>query len=741
MADLFAEVALDIAVDQTFTYRVPDRLAGVLEPGRRVRVPFRNRPAVGYCVSLAVSTTLDPRKILGITDLMDAESLISPKMLKLTRWIADYYCCSWGQALDAAVPGGVKRGAEQRTETVVHSALPPAELHKTIEELEKRSPKQARVLETLAELDHEATVQELARLANCTTGPITGLQRKKLVTFTRRKVAEDPLLSLRAPREAPLSLEPAQQAALNVILNLHKQKGSGVVLIHGVTGSGKTEIYLQAIDQLVRQGKGAIVLVPEISLTPQTVRRFKARFDRVAVLHSHLTESQRNEQWQDIRSGRTQVVVGARSAIFAPMPNLGLIVVDEEHDTGFKQDDVPRYNARDVAVIRAQLDGAVVVLGSATPSLESYYNARIGKYELVSLSGRVEGRPMPNVETVDMGKELAAVRQFRFLSRRLAALMEERLARGEQVIIFLNRRGFATYVFCGRCGWAMKCRHCEISMTYHKRLGRAVCHYCGERSPVPAVCPECQAPEVRSAGLGTERVEEEIRARFPGIECARMDSDSVRGRGAHERVLDAFHAGRVRILVGTKMIAKGLDFPNVTLVGIINADVAMHMPDFRAGERTHQLIAQVAGRTGRGPKGGIVIAQTRQPDHYTVRSAAAHDFHAFAEIELGHRKSLGLPPFNRAARIVIDGRSEREVAAAARAIGDAMAARAKELRVTILGPQPCPIERIKDRFRWHILLLAGKWQRLSDMISAIRPAMPKSHRVRAAIDVDPVAML
>jgi len=737
MADTFADVALDIAVDQTFTYRVPESLRELVVPGRRVRVPFRGRSVVGYCVALSGSTEL--KRVLDIEHVMDDDPLISPRMLELTKWLAEYYVCSWGQALDAAVPGGVKRGTEQRTETIVHPAVMIDDIRTKIEELEARSPKQARLLEVLSTLEREVTLDELARLAGCTRGPVHSLHKKKLVRFVHRKVIDDPLLSLKAEREQPLELEPAQRSALSRIMDMHNRKEGGVVLLHGVTGSGKTEVYLQAIGRAVAQGEGAIVLVPEISLTPQTVRRFKARFDHVAVLHSHLTESQRNEQWREIRSGRTQVVVGARSAIFAPVPKLRLIVVDEEFDTSFKQDSVPRYHARDVAVVRGRLEKAVVVLGSATPSLESYHNARTGKYELATLSGRVLGRPMPKVELVDMGKEMPAVRQFRFLSRRLVKLMEDRLARDEQVIIFLNRRGFATYVFCPRCGWAMRCRHCDISMTYHKRPHRAICHYCGERAPVPASCPECQAPEIKSIGLGTEKVEEEILARFPGVECARMDSDSVRGRGAHARVLDAFRDGRVKILVGTKMIAKGLDFPNVTLVGVVNADTALHLPDFRAGERTYQLISQVAGRTGRGPKGGLVIVQTFQPEHYTMKCAAAHDYYTFAEAELVHRRALNMPPFGRAARIIIDGTQEQEVKKTAEAIGRKLNEAA--VRGLVHGPLPCPIERIKDRFRWHILLLAGKWHTLRDMIGAAKPAMPKRRRVRAAVDVDPVSML
>jgi len=739
MADRFAEIALNLAVQGTFTYRVPEALAAEVQPGRRVRVPFRNRRLVGYCVSLSDRTDL--KRVLEVEGVLDEDVLISPEMLELTRWMAEYYCCSWGQALEAVVPVGVKKGTETRTETIVYAAGPLGDLPEQIEALSARSKKQARVLELLASLEHEVTLPELARLAGCTTAPIHGLHRKGLVTFAKRQVLDDPLLALTAPREEPLRLEPPQQAALDRILSMRRRAQSGVVLLHGVTGSGKTEIYLQAIAEVVAGGQGAIVLVPEIALTPQTVRRFKSRFDHVAVLHSHLTESQRREQWREIRSGTTQVVVGARSAIFAPVPQLGLIVVDEEHESSFKQDNTPRYNARDVAVIRGKLENAVVVLGSATPALESYYNGRQEKYEVAHLPGRVLHRPMPKVEIVDMRQEMAAVRGFRFLSRRLVALMQNRLERDEQVIVFLNRRGFATYVFCGQCGWAMKCEHCAISMTYHKRLGRAVCHYCGLHLPMPAKCPECQGDTVKTLGFGTEKVEAEVRARFPDAPCERMDSDTVQGRGAHQRVLDAFRAGRVKILIGTQMIAKGLDFPNVTLVGVVNADSALHLPDFRAGERTHQLVSQVAGRTGRGPKGGLVVVQTSEPEHYTIRTAAAHDYIAFAEIELGHRRALHFPPFGRAARILVDGRDEGEVRKAAEAMGEAMASHPGGFRGVVHGPAPCPIERIKDRFRWHLLLLAGKWSTLRDMIAVANPSTHSSRKLHVAVDIDPLSML
>lgn len=740
MPEQFADIALNIAVEQAFTYRVPEHLQGQVIPGRRVEVPFRNRRAAGYCVALSEKTDL--KRTLDITALLDDAPLISENMLKLTKWISEYYCSSWGQALDAALPGGVRKDIRQRTEIVAGLTVGIDDARAKINDLEKRSPKQAHVIETLLSLDYEPSLTELCRLADCGPGPANGLKEKGIIKYTRRVVTDDPLLTMSVAKEKPLRLEPAQKQALDHILSLRKRKSSGVLLLHGVTGSGKTEVYLQAIEQAVAEGKSAIVLVPEISLTPQTVRRFKARFDRVAVLHSHLTESQRNEQWQEIRSGKTQVVVGARSAIFAPLPNLGLIVVDEESDTSFKQDSVPRYNARDVAMMRGHFEGAVVVLGSATPALESWYNAKIDKYELASLPGRVERRPLPKVELIDMKKEMAAMRQFRFLSRHLVALIEERLAKDEQIILFLNRRGFSTFITCNRCGWALKCKHCDISMTYHKKLNRAVCHYCGLRSPVPTACPDCHDREsLRYFGLGTEKVEDEIKTLFPGVECARMDSDTVRGRGAHVRVLDAFRDGRVKILIGTKMIAKGLDFPNVTLVGVVNADTSLHLPDFRSCERTHMLVSQVAGRTGRGPKGGLVVIQTSEPEHYTMRTAAAHDFIAFAEHELEHRKALNLPPFGRAARIIIEGRSESSVRSVAGDIGKLLDEAAKKISAVVLGPSPCPIEKVKDRFRWHILILAGKSRTIRDMISSAKPALSGTNSVHVAVDVDPLAML
>ncbi len=488
-------------------------------------------------------------------------------------------------------------------------------------------------------------------------------------------------------------------------------------------------------------GGQAIVLVPEISLTPQTIRRFRARFSRVAVLHSHLTPAARRKQWQAISKGRADVIIGARSALFAPAPHLRLIVVDEEHETSFKQDSTPRYHARDAAVMRAKIEGAVCILGSATPSLETFNNARTGRYRIAELSCRVEHMPMPSVETVDMSDEVVAVKYQRYLSRRLENLMSETLSRNEQVILFLNRRGFSTYIHCLRCRFVLKCRDCDITLTYHKLQGKMMCHYCHYEMPPPEKCPDCGARTLRFSGMGTERIEDEVRRSFPEHTLARMDSDTMRKRDLYERVLADFRAGKTDILVGTQMIAKGLHFPNVTLVGVIAADSALSLPDFRAAERTFQLVSQVAGRTGRGPKGGRVLVQSFTPDHYSVRMAARHDYFGFAEAELAHRRELSYPPFGRIARIVVQARDQAALARHASEIGGALSRAARAHRSFVLGPVPCPIARIKAKFRRHILIKAPDHRELQAVLDAAEHLYGGTSKVSVTVDVDALGML
>jgi primosomal protein N' (replication factor Y) len=534
-------------------------------------------------------------------------------------------------------------------------------------------------------------------------------------------------------REAPkeITLTPEQEAALQVV-------GGGVTLIHGVTGSGKTEVYLRAIERVVAAGRQAIVLVPEIALTPQTVSRFKARFPRIAVLHSVLTEADRAAQWRATRSGEADVIIGARSAIFAPTRALGLVVVDEEHEGAYKQENAPRYHAREVAIERARREGAGVVLGSATPSLESLHRARSGEFRLARLPYRIERREMPEIEVVDMIAERAELKRYPILSRRLSGLMAESLGRGEQVILFLNRRGFVTQISCPRCHWVFRCRRCDVALTYHRQDERGLCHYCYEARPVPETCPDCTVGGLLHLGIGTERIEDEVKSRFPDRVVARMDSDAMKTKKDYRESLTNLWSGKMDILIGTQMIAKGLDVPNVTLVGVVNADTAFHVPDFRAAERTFQLITQVAGRAGRGPRGGRVVVQSFNPNHYSITSAAAYDFDGFVARELEMRKELGYPPFAQLVRIVVQGTNEKRTREAAERF-------ATKLRPSLdgssqlLGPAPAPLYRLKGRWRMHLLVKTPDASALRERLMHLAGAV--SRPLQAIVDVDPVGMM
>jgi primosomal protein N' (replication factor Y) len=581
---------------------------------------------------------------------------------------------------------------------------------------------------------------------------INRLRDRGLITLDKRKVSDSLFAGKHFKKTCHLQSTGEQETAISLIKRKLRERQFGAILLKGVTGSGKTEVYLQAISEVITLGLKAIVLVPEISLTPQTIERFKSRFDRVAVLHSSLTDRQRSDQWWDIKNGNADVVIGARSAVFAPLENVGLIVIDEEHENTFKQDTSPRYNARDVSMIRAELESALVVLGSATPSLESFYNASIGKYEYVTLKNRVGNKPLPRVEVIDMRHEKYRGKNLYYISNYLELCMKQCLSKKEQVLLFLNRRGFSPFISCRRCGFVLKCKRCDISLTYHKKKDAVICHYCFSDEPVPGECPECCSPGISFLGVGTERMEEDIRARFPRHKLLRMDSDTMRGRDSHEKALNAFRRGDIDILLGTQMIAKGLDFPNVTLVGVLSADTIVNMPDFRAGERTFQLLCQVAGRTGRGPKGGQVIVQTYNPEHYSIKCAALHDYDGFAKKELEYRKQLYYPPYERLARIVLRGKNDLDVkkksidiaeklrGAIRLTAGVAQSDRHKD-KVEVLGPAPAPIARVKDNFRWHLIVKADNSENLSTILKNIESENRNSKKVQIMIDVDPYALL
>ncbi len=564
---------------------------------------------------------------------------------------------------------------------------------------------------------------------------------KKTVQSKRRakkKEPEEDDIEFIDGTDKHLSPNPEQKQALDSIKKCIDRKAHEVFLLHGVTGSGKTEVYLQSIAHVLESGRSSIVLVPEISLTPQTVARFKARFgDKIAVLHSRLLGSKRVSEWQRIFSGNAQIVVGARSAIFAPLKNLGLVVVDEEHETSYKQIDVPRYNARDVAIKRAELSGAVVILGSATPSLESFYAARLGRYRLIELPERIDSRLLPEVSIIDMRDELTKTKKFPIFSLPLKNLIEKDISEQKQVILFLNRRGFSTFISCRKCGYVLTCKRCNVSLTYHFHTKKLICHHCNYKQDPVDICPQCNSSHVRYWGTGTEKIESELHRFFPGARIARMDTDTTRKRGTHEKILARFKDHKIDILVGTQMIAKGLDFPKVTLVGVISADTALNLPDFRSAERTFNLLTQVAGRAGRSDLGGRVIIQTYTPGHYAIQSAKTHDYNNFYAKEISFRRELNLPPFSRMVSLTFRGRKEEVVLKVSEVLRDRLEVKNKSMNVEVVGPAPAPISRIKGTYRWNLFLKSDKVENITRLLKEVLGIRKKVGGVIITVDVEP----
>jgi primosomal protein N' (replication factor Y) len=742
-AGLFVDIVFDRPLDHAFTYAVGDSLRDAVGVGKRVRVPFgrSDRPVIGYCVG--VHENPPSRAVKEILAVLDEESLLTEHLLRLTRWMADYYLCAWGQVLNAVVPAGARQQAGTHRRTFVE-AVPEAELTGDVPAL---PVKQAAVLARLRETTKPVEIKQLQRQAGCGSGPIRTLLERGLIRSVVRRVDRGPAAGEEPAADGPVTLNSDQQRAWTVLEPALREGGFRAFLLHGVTGSGKTEVYLRAIEEVVRQGREAIVLVPEISLTPQTVARFRGRFGDVAVLHSHLGDAERGAQWRQVYNGKAQVVVGARSAVFAPTRRTGLIVIDEEHEASFKQDTTPRYHGRDVAVMRARLENIPILLGSATPSLESWYNAQRGQYTLLDLPQRVLERPMPPVQLVDLRHQPPRRGRPSALSEELIHAMQRALREGGQVILLLNRRGFATQVLCPSCGHVETCRFCDLALTYHKQRDLMLCHYCGfEQEPLQN-CPQCGQSAVRYQGLGTEKLEVEIQERFPDFVVRRMDSDTMRRPGSHARTLNAFKRGEIHILMGTQMIAKGLDFPNVTLVGVVNADLALHVPDFRSAERTFQLISQVAGRAGRGPRGGRVLVQTFTPEHPCIAHAAAHDYNAFAGGELAHRHEHNYPPYQRLVRLVIRSKEVTAGGEFAERTAGVFQAALKGLveqggsEVRLLGPAEAPVFRLKGYFRYHFQLQSPSPGTLHKLLRAVLPTLSPPAGVDMSVDVDPCNML
>jgi primosomal protein N' (replication factor Y) len=731
-------VALDLPVDRLFTYRVSPERAPRAEVGHRVLVPFRGRPRMGFVAAVEHGTP--EFDVLDVAEAPDEGATLDDDLLRLGGFVARYYGCSLGEALAAMVPRGVRRRGKGRQRTRVR--LASAEAADAWEGSARVSDAQRRVLRRLRAHPAGFSLSDLCRAAKVSPSPVHTLARHGVVALSAERESPDPLDE--AARAAPPGTPPTptadQRHALDALREAVDAGTFAAFLLLGVTGSGKTEVYLRAIERCVERGRQALVLVPEIALTPQTVRRFRARFERVAVLHSALTEAARARAWRRIRAGAADVVIGPRSAVFAPVPRLGLIVVDEEHETSFKQQGTPRYHARDVGLVRARDAGAVVVLGSATPSLETWRNARRGRYGLLRLPRRVAGRSLPSVQVVDQRSGDERLPGGGPLTRTLVVRMREALAQGGQVILLQNRRGYATSVACPRCGWCLGCKDCDLTLTFHRSEALALCHLCGHETRVPAACPDCALPRLSLRGVGTQTVEEELARVFPEARVARMDSDTMLGREAYEDVLGRFERRELDVLVGTQMIAKGLDFPGVVLVGIVSADTALALPDFRAAERTFALLAQVAGRAGRGDADGRVVVQTRMPEHPAITQAAAQDYEAFAAGALADREAFGYPPFRRLLRVVVRGRRVAAVEARAEETRGRIV-RAASCRTHILGPAVPPVPRVQGRHRRHLVVKAPDHREVAAVLQALRKAPRPRGGVEELWDVDPVGVL
>jgi primosomal protein N' (replication factor Y) (superfamily II helicase) len=805
------DVAVPMPVHRTYSYRVPPEFTGAVEVGMRVLVPFKRRQVTAYVLGpgapLPKTITAKP-----IADVLDCAPLFPGRMVPFLRWTADYYIHPIGEVIQAALPGGLtveerslyrltdtgrqalaQGGLDAATDRMLRCMAPSARrfaqlrreggkgvtrarlagwvakgwvAHQTVLKTGRIGPKVQRFISLLPIDDNQVRlspqrrklveyirshgpqpVAALKAVAPTAAGLVRAMIRDSQAVVEERTVYRDPLGEPITPDQAP-ELTPEQRKAVDVMGRAIGQ-GFQAFLLSGVTGSGKTEVYLQLAAQALSQERTVLVLVPEIALISQMERSFRARFgERVALLHSGLSDGERYDQWRRIRQGEYRIAIGARSAVFAPFERTGLIIVDEEHDDSYKQEGALRYNARDLAVVRARMDGAPAVLGSATPSVQSAYNAQLGKYREVRLLERVDRRILPEIAIQDLAQFKEEQGPRRFLTPPLLAAVQATLDSGEQALLFLNRRGFASALICDACGQPLRCDRCDISLTYHRQINAYLCHHCGLSKSGTSRCNRCGASKIRRLGMGTEKLEAEIRKRFPQARVARMDRDTTRRRGQMVKILKGLRERRIDILVGTQMVAKGHDYPHITLVGIICADLSLSMPDFRAGERTFQILAQVAGRAGRGRTPGRVILQTYNPGHFSIEAARHQDYEAFYRQEIEFRKVLGYPPFARMIQLRISGRDKQRTAAQARRLGERcgqlMQTGADYTGLQLLGPIEAPLVRIANQYRWQLLIKGGKVRQLHAFVGELlfgsrSPA--KTTEVSISIDVDPLFLM
>ncbi|UOQ43103.1 primosomal protein N' [Halobacillus salinarum] len=801
----YARVIVDVPSQNTnrpFDYQIPEKFKGIVQPGIRVIIPFGPRKIMGYVVGLAEETTL--QKVKSITDCLDVTPVLTDELLELGKWLSNYTLSYYISCLQVMLPQIMKakyrkelwkmtdedldsdlehvfqgRGVipyeefensklsyhvlrkhiqagevdvhyevkSRETKKVTRIVEPGAEeiqLIEALEDLPKQANKQKQILEYFAENKQPVPKKQLLETLATTAASLKPLVEKGLVKEYQQEVFRDPYENRRFERTEPFPLTEEQSAAISPILQTIKNEKHDVFLLHGVTGSGKTEVYLQSIQEVLDKGQEAIMLVPEIALTPQMVERFKGRFgSKVAVLHSALSAGEKYDEWRKIQRKEVQVVVGARSAIFAPFTNIGLIIIDEEHETSYKQEDRTRYHARDVAIERGKNNLCPVVLGSATPALESYARAVKGNYQLLSLKKRMNEAAMPEVELIDMREELHAGNRSMF-STLLKEKLEERLAKGEQSVLFLNRRGYSTFVMCRDCGYVMECPHCDIALTYHRKHERLKCHYCSYEEPVPSKCPECESKTIRYFGTGTQKVEEVLQQLIPEARVLRMDVDTTRRKGAHEKILGKFGSKEADILLGTQMIAKGLDFGNVTLVGVLAADALLNLPDFRSAEKTFQLITQVSGRAGRHDKPGEVVVQTYTPEHYSIELAGSYQYEQFFNEEMKLRKAFNYPPYYFLTLVTVSHPNQLKVQEVTQKIAQFMRQKLSE-HSHVLGPTPSALTRINNRYRYQCMIKYKQEPELRKLVQRIlhyyEEEMKQENGLQITVDFQPYQLM
>jgi primosomal protein N' (replication factor Y) len=740
----YAQVVINLPLDKVFTYQIPHELMEKIAVGKRVSIPFQNRRLIGHVVAIQDKTDLVDLK--RIYDVLDDYPVISPSLMQLDKWVADYYLTSWGSVISSSLPAGIgfkKKAIPIKKVKFVHIKGEEAEIEAFLRKYGKKAPKQAALLTTLQRC-REISLSQLLQTTQGTHAHIQRLVQRDLVKIQEREVYRSLSYFHDGSPAKIISPNPDQQTAIHKIITAMKRAEFTPFLLHGITGSGKTFVYLQVVAQALKMGKTALIMVPEISLTHQLINLFHTFFgDRIAVFHSALGEGERVDEWRRILRGEAKIAIGARSAVFAPLEKLGLIILDEEHETSYKQDKSPRYHARDVSLIRARMSKAVLVLGSATPSLESLYASRLNAYTVLSLPHRATTHSLSKIRLVDMRRECREQRGQILFSRALREGIQQRLQRKEQVILFLNRRGFSSFLLCCDCGHVPKCQNCSVSLTCHTHEKRLRCHYCNYVTLIPQACPNCKKGVLQYFGFGTQKVEDEAKRLFPSAKIERMDTDTMTGKTSLQRALERLGQGEIDLLIGTQMIAKGLDFPRVTLVGVVSADTMLNLPDFRSAERTFQLITQVAGRAGRGDIPGEVIVQTFTPSHYSLQCACRTDLEGFYKKEIGYRKELGYPPFSKMINVIVRGGEINILKAAVMQLRNLLIS-LKPDEITLLGPAQAPVFRIRGQYRFQMLLKSNDTLLLNRFIRkgiAEFSAKGFGKGIQIDVDVDPINLM